>query len=315
MAQSTDPNPWLIFNLTRLTEVADILGLDLPDDPTKADIANLLQTAGYTVQQGQEALSNYMAMQHTRDQLLLQQQQQQIQPTVPPHSNKVKLARHEASESIDDFLDRVDFHFQLLQINGPSAVAALLNAAPPTVAAFVQELFEQGIQEPTAILSRVRTKFGANSFQALASFQAYRLPLNGTAREAAAALSKAYVRYLNLPSADITAGHRLLDKAVLCQLLTILPNQVANQTKAHCLQYPDASMDDIITHIDILLAGTRHAGRRTFQQVTTSTGATSSTKRIEDPCCIPGHKYHSNAQCYQQQRQRTNQGNGHTGSA
>lgn len=307
--QTTMADQFEPFTTPRLLEFAAVLGVQPPASNDRQELLDLLHQTGISP-------STAMA--------LLTGPTPPVPVTPANTQDRIQLAKQGQQETADDFLERVTTHLALTQLPNDQAIAAIINAANPTMAHFVTTTFAAGTTTKDDILAALKTRFGTTPFQAWQQYRSLRMAPTQTAWEVANQLRRWYTRFMDLPQDQLTAAEAIITKEVLGQLITLLPPTVAAATRALLLQNPGATWEDTLNHIDALLIGQR--ARTPPQPPQGLNNPSVSTNPFRRPhsmghCSIHGPG-HSDSQCRVQRNQNTQgsssypprPGNANTGS-
>lgn len=278
---NTPATTWMLYNEDRLTSFITALGLDLPagaNKQTKADI--LAAISGLTPQGCQTAWEH-----DTR----------RSKPKI-----ELQLTKQTAQERADAFVARARTHFQLITATDREATTLLINAALPSIAAFVTENVTAGVQSIDALLGLVQQRFAPNRFQFYEEFCRYRIPPNQSAKEAGNELRRLYLGYLQLTETEQELHAKIIGLALSAQFLAILPRHVSNILRTELLRQPETTWDQLQQLADQVLQGAH------FSSKSTDTNSRQSNQQAF--CSYHGYTGHSDQQCRRHQhRQRRSQ--------
>jgi hypothetical protein len=274
--QVTPAAVWDAFTEAKLTQFCDAMGVDITNAHDKAAKVALLATL--------PGLAPHVALQ-----AIAATPQRQ-----PPTRIELQLVKQGSNERPDAFLERARTHFQLVQADDAQAITLLINAAQPSMAAFVAQQFAAGTNTIEAMFTALQTRFTPNRYQYHHLFHTYKMSKDQTAQEIGAELKRLYLGFLQLPAEIDLADHDIVITPTLtARLIQVLPTGIATTLRTETMKNTQMTWDEVLLLADQLLQGaTKEAKNLDAKQ----------EGRSRSHCSIHGYGNHTDAQCYQQQR-------------
>lgn len=274
MANNVTPAAiWDAFTEAKLTQFCEAMGVDITAAPNKAAKVAILATL--------PGVAPHVALQAIA-----------AAPQRQPTRIELQLVKQGSNERPDAFLERARTHFQLVQADDAQAITLLINAAQPTMAAFVAQQFAAGINTMDAMFTALQTRFTPNRYQYYNLFHTYKMSKDQTAQEIGAELKRLYLGFLQLPAEVDLADHDVIITPTLtARLIQVLPASTAATLRTETMKNQQMQWDEILLLADQLLQGATKEARNTDVQ---------HNGRTRPYCSIHGHGSHTDAQCYQQ---------------
>lgn len=264
MANPSNPSPWSVFTIDRLKQVITDVGLLNTTNNTHQELCDLLDnipslTPAFLFQPQAHTSSSF---------------------------KETKLQAQSKTETLDQFLDRAQAFFDIMQVTPANQLAHLINAAQPEVAQFAAELYRAGTTTTAEIVKALQQRFGLSRFQFFEQFQQTKIRPTDTIEQVGAELKRLYLKYLQFTEADFLLHEKAITPALLAQLLKILPTTTATQLRQEMLRDASTKWADILKFADNLLSAQPLVNRPSRPRT----------------CSIHGQCSHDDRHCWQQKR-------------
>lgn len=207
------------------------------------------------------------------------------------HQPKIEVPKQVSNETSSQFFHRLDAFFLLHGIvDDHRKIAFLLSAAGPPIATFVSDHITAGVTIYADIQRSVLEAFEQSFLQYLQDFLNMKKRYTETYVEFGRRLRQAYLGYLRIQESAITPPmEQLITKALIAQLMQLLPHTARLHIQNQLLINPDICWNAVLSTTDIFLSANRMTslvGQQTH----------SFHPRPHQPNIRPNHQGHNHPQ-------------------
>lgn len=178
-----------------------------------------------------------------------------IQPValapIPPPRYKLELDKQHSTESLTQFLRRVDIFFQSANVPPADYINLLLNSATLSVKNFISDCLQLNPAENyNNICLKLHEHFGLSPYQLAHNFRSIRPHKDERIKQFGHRLLFAYLDFCRLPVNQLQPIQAFLQPALVEQLLVCVNGGIRTAIMTRLAENPDLTWDAILTIAD-----------------------------------------------------------------